>query len=495
MSTPLQPVILCGGSGTRLWPASRQHHPKQLLSLLGGETMLQATLHRLERFEPAPVLPPLLIGNEDYRFLIAEQLHAGGVDDADLLLEPVGRNTAPALTLAARLACANGADPLLLVMPADHIVGDPAAFRAAVAAGLGAAAAGGFVMFGVVPTRAETGYGYLLRGVPDAAHPGVHALDAFVEKPDAATAQAYLRDGRYLWNSGVFLMRASSWLAAIAALRPDIDRACAEALHEVARDGNFLRVGRDAFAACPSDSIDYAVMEKLHAHPGLGAAVVVLLDARWSDVGAWDALWEVADKDADGNVARGDVLLEGSKGSLVLAQSRQVTALGCNGIVVVETPDAVLVADRGSTQAVKRVVERLKAAGREEIVTHRKVFRPWGWYDSLERGPGFQVKRIGVNRGASLSLQMHHHRAEHWVIVTGTGHVTNGDRVFDLHANESTYIPIGTRHRLENLTDAPLEIIEVQTGDYLGEDDIVRFEDRYARVPPAPDPDAMASHA
>lgn len=487
MSMSLRPVILCGGSGTRLWPASRQHHPKQLLSLLGGETMLQSTLHRLDGFDGVPVQPPLVIGNEEYRFLIAEQLHAGGVDGADLLLEPVGRNTAPALTLAARIACAGGDDPLLLVMPADHIVGDPAAFRAAVAAGLGSAAAGAFVTFGVVPTRAETGYGYLRRGAPDPAHPGAHALDAFVEKPDVATAQAYLRDGGYLWNSGVFLIRASSWLAAIAALQPDIDRVCTEALRGATRDGNFLRVGRDAFTACPSDSIDYAVMEKLHANPQLGPAVVVPLDARWSDVGAWDALWEVAEKDVDDNVIRGDVLLEGSKRSLVLAQSRQVTALGCDGIVVVETPDAVLVADRRSTQGVKHVVERLKAAGREEAVAHRKVFRPWGWYDSLERGPGFQVKRIGVNPGASLSLQMHHHRAEHWVIVTGTGHVTNGDRVFDLHANESTYIPIGTRHRLENLTDDALEIIEVQTGDYLGEDDIVRFEDRYARVQPAAD--------
>lgn len=481
MATILQPVILCGGSGTRLWPASRENHPKQLLSLLGGETMLQATLHRLDGFDPAPS-PPLVIGNEEYRFLIAEQMRAGGIHGATLLLEPVGRNTAPALTLAADIAREKGDDPLLLVTPADHIIGNVQAFRDAVALGLEPAANGAFVTFGVVPTRPETGYGYLHQGRADPAHPGAFALDAFVEKPDAETAQAYLQDGSYLWNSGIFLMRASTWLSVIAALQPQMHRACGEAVRGSKRDGEFLRVDRDAFAACPSDSIDYAVMEKLHANPQLGEAVVVPLDAQWSDVGAWDALWEVADKDADKNVVRGDVLLEDSRESLVLAHSRQVTALGCEGMVIVETPDAVLVADRRRTQGVKQVVARLKAMGREEISAHRKVFRPWGWYDSLECGPGFQVKRIGVNPGASLSLQMHHHRAEHWVVVTGTGHVTNGERVFDLHANESTYIPIGTRHRLENLTEHPLEIIEVQTGDYLGEDDIVRFEDRYARV-------------
>ena len=478
----LQPVILCGGSGTRLWPASRESHPKQLLALLGGDTMLQATLRRLEGFTAATLAAPLVVSNEQYRFLAAEQMHAAGVADGRLLLEPVGRNTAPALTLAALLARADGDGPLLLVMPADHMLADAAAFRAAVACGLGAAADGGFVTFGVAPTRPETGYGYLRGGVPDAAHPGVCRLDAFVEKPDAATAAQYIAHGGYLWNSGIFLLRASAWLAALAALQPAMDHACRAALQGLKRDGDFLRVARAAFAACPADSIDYAVMEKLHAHPELGAPVVVPLDAGWSDVGAWDALWEVADKDADHNVVRGDAIVEASRESLVLAQSRQVTVLGCERVVIVETPDAVLVADRAHTQDVKKVVAKLKAAGRSEATTHRKVFRPWGWYDSLEQGPGFQVKRIGVKPGASLSLQMHHHRAEHWVIVTGTGHVTNGERVFDLHANESTYIPIGTRHRLENLTGQPLEIIEVQTGDYLGEDDIVRFEDRYARI-------------
>lgn len=481
----LQPVILCGGSGTRLWPLSRASHPKQLQALLGDATMLQATLHRLDGFAPAPA-PALVVGNEDYRFLIAEQVRACGLAGVDLLLEPVGRNTAPALTLAAHVARVHGDDPLLLVMPADHVIGDESAFRAAVAAGAGVAQAGGFVTFGVVPTRPETGYGYLRRGAPSPAHLGAFALDAFVEKPDATTVTGYLRNGGYFWNAGIFLMRASAWLGAITALRPDIANACETAARGLRRDGKFLRVERAAFAACPANSIDYAVMEKLHAQPELGRTFVVPLDAQWSDVGAWDALWDVAAKDADGNVARGDVLLEDSRDSLVLAQSRQVSALGCEDMLIVETPDAVLVAARGAAQGVKSVVARLKAAGREEVANHRKVFRPWGWYDSLERGPGFQVKRIGVNPGASLSLQMHHRRAEHWVVVSGTARVTNGDAVFDLAANQSTYIPIGTRHRLENLTDAPLEIIEVQTGDYLGEDDIVRFEDRYARVTDTP---------
>ncbi|MGH8182753.1 MAG: mannose-1-phosphate guanylyltransferase/mannose-6-phosphate isomerase [Rhodanobacteraceae bacterium] len=477
----LQPVILCGGSGTRLWPASRENHPKQLLSLLGGDSMLQATLRRLDGFEGASVLAPLVIGNEKYRFLIDEQLHVSGVGQPRLLLEPVGRNTAPALSLAAALTVADGIDPLLLAMPADHVIADEPAFRAAVAQGLAAAEAGDFVTFGVVPTRAETGYGYLRRGASKAAAPGAFVLDAFVEKPDAATAETYLASGRYLWNSGIFLVRASVWLAAVAALQPAMHSACLGAVAGSSRDGDFLRVDRNAFAASPADSIDYAVMEKLHDHPELGGATVVPLDARWSDVGSWDSLRDIAERDAMGNVTRGDVVLEDCRDSLVLAQSRLVAALGCEGVVVVETPDAVLVADQRRSQDVKKLVEALKADRREEATTPRKVFRPWGWYDSLEKGPGFQVKRIGVNPGASLSLQMHHRRAEHWVVVSGVGRVTNGDRAFDLHANESTYIPIGTRHRLENLTSEPLEIIEVQTGDYLGEDDIVRFEDRYAR--------------
>ena len=478
----LQTVILCGGAGTRLWPASREEHPKQLLSLLGGETLLQTTLRRLDGFAAADVLPPLVVGNEKYRFLIDEQLRAGGIARPTLLLEPVGRNTAPALTLAALLAHGEDEDPLLLVMPADHVIADAPAFRIAVEKGLRPAIDGAFVTFGVVPARPETGYGYLRRGASVAGTADAFVLDAFVEKPDAATAGKYLASGQYLWNSGIFLLRASVWLAAVERLQPAMYAACVDAMKNLKRDGDFLRVDREAFAASPADSIDYAVMEKLHNHLDLGGAVVVPLAARWSDVGAWDSLHEVAECDQHGNVVRGDVLLEGCRESLVLAQSRLVAAVGVEGLVIVETPDAILVADRASSQDVKKVVEKLKAGQREEATTPRKVFRPWGWYDSLERGPGFQVKRIGVNPGASLSLQMHHRRAEHWVVVHGVGHVTNGERVFDLRANESTYIPIGTRHRLENLTSDPLEIIEVQTGEYLGEDDIVRFEDRYARI-------------
>ena len=478
----LQPVILCGGSGTRLWPASREDHPKQLLALLDNDTLLQATVHRLDGFEDAEVRDPLVVGNERYRFLMEEQLRESGLHEPRLLLEPVGRNTAPALTIAASVASSEGGDPALLVMPADHAITDTSAFRAAIARGLFLATRGDFVTFGVVPARAETGYGYLRRGTEQAGIPGTYVLDGFVEKPDEATAAEYVASGKYLWNSGIFMMRASVWLKAIAVLQPDMHRACLEAASRIHRDGDFLRVDREAFTASPSDSIDYAVMEHLPEHPELGSATVVPLDARWSDVGAWDSLRDVGNRDDSGNVIRGDVLQQDCRDSLILSHSRLVATLGCENLVVVETPDAVLVADRRRSQDVKMLVEKLKAGKREEATTPRKVFRPWGWYDSLERGPGFQVKRIGVNPGASLSLQMHHRRAEHWVVVRGVGCVTNGDRVFDLLANESTYIPSGTRHRLENKTDQPLEIIEVQTGDYLGEDDIVRFEDRYSRV-------------
>lgn len=477
----LRPVVLCGGAGTRLWPASRADHPKQLLNLLGNQSLLQATLRRLDGFTAADVRGALVVGNERYRFLLDGQVRASGVSQPLLLLEPIARGTAPALTVAAAVSRSQGNDPVLLVMPADHLIADNAAFQAAVAAGLSAAEAGAFVTFGVSPTRAEIGYGYLKKG-DSTAFAGVSKLDAFVEKPDVATAKTLLAGGRHLWNSGIFLLRASRWLAAVERLQPNMCSACTASAQHAVRDGDFLRVDRAEFIASPFDSIDYAVMEKLHSHPELGPAMVVPLNAGWSDIGAWDSLREVSAMDADGNVARGDALLESCSGSLVLAASRLVVTVGVQDLVVVETADAVLVADRARAQDVKHVVARLKAGGREEATTPRKVFRPWGWYDSLERGPGFKVKRLSVNRGASLSLQMHHHRAEHWVVVTGTAHVTNGDREFDLAVNESTYIPIGTRHRLENQTDAPLEIIEVQTGDYLGEDDIVRFEDRYARV-------------
>ena len=473
----VQPVILSGGSGTRLWPASRESYPKQLLRLLGERSMLQETLLRLEGIADAPIL----VGNEEYRFLVAEQIRQLGIDRAKLLLEPAGRNTAPALTLAALLASADGADPVLLVMPADHAIAEVDRFREAVARGLSVAGGGAFVTFGVQPTRAETGYGYLRRGAAAGGSHRLPALDAFIEKPDAATAQRYLQSGEYLWNSGIFMLRASAWLRALEVLQPTMLDACLRAMERCKHDGDFVRVDRGAFIECPSDSIDYAVMEKMHAHPELGQAWIVPLDARWSDIGTWDALWEIADKDASGNVVRGNVALHETHGSLVLGQDRVVAVAGCEDLVIVDTPDALLVSGKHHAQDVRCLVAKLKEQGREEVVAHRKVYRPWGWYDSIERGANFQVKRIAVNPGASLSLQMHHHRAEHWVVVRGTGRVTRGDEVFELGVNESVFIPLGTRHRLQNMTGDPLEIIEVQCGDYLGEDDIVRFEDVYSR--------------
>jgi mannose-1-phosphate guanylyltransferase/mannose-6-phosphate isomerase len=471
----LQPVILSGGSGTRLWPASRETYPKQLLSLLGEHSMLQETLLRV----PKDANAPILVGNEEYRFIVAEQIRQLGIDHADLLLEPVGRNTAPALTLAALLAVAKGNDPVLLVMPADHSILDEQRFREAVAAGSQAAGEGAFVTFGVQPVRAETGYGYLRRG---SAIGDAFTLDEFVEKPDAITARKYLESGAYFWNSGIFMMRAAAWLHAIEVLEPDIFTACKAAMQDCRREGDFLRVDKKSFSGCPSNSIDYAVMEKLSSHPELGRAVMVPLAARWSDIGAWEAVWENAQKDADGNALRGNALVQDTRDSLVLAQERVVAVVGCRDLVVVDTPDALLVADKHATQEVRRAVAALKEKGCEEVSTPRRVYRPWGWYDSIGRGPNFQVKRIGVNPGASLSLQMHHRRAEHWVVVRGLARVTRDDEVFDLAENQSVFIPLGARHRLQNMTDHPVEIIEVQCGDYLGEDDIVRFEDVYARA-------------
>ena len=476
----LQPVILSGGSGTRLWPLSREQYPKQLLALVGNETMLQATAGRLAGF--AGRLPvasaPVVVCNEEYRFVTAEQLRSAGRGSNNIVLEPAGRNTAPALTLAA-LAVAD-TDPVMLVMPADHVIADLAGFQAAIDAGIPAALEGAIVTFGIVPDRAETGYGYIRCGADRAD--GSKAIAAFVEKPDAATAQRYLDSGDYLWNSGLFMVRASTWLKAIDSLQPAMAAACAEAWQAGARDADFVRVNKEAFVACPSDSIDYAVMEKLSAADGLGiAGCVVPMSAGWSDVGAWDALWQIADKDASGNVARGDVLFEDSRDTLVYAQDRLVACVGLEGAVIVETPDAVLVASKDKTQNVKQIVAALKASKRSQASAHRKIHRPWGWYDSIDNGSRFQVKRIVVNPGASLSLQMHHHRAEHWIVVKGTAEVTNGERSFLLAENESTYIPLGHTHRLSNPGKVPLEIIEVQSGSYLGEDDIVRFEDTYGR--------------
>ncbi|NMG67395.1 mannose-1-phosphate guanylyltransferase/mannose-6-phosphate isomerase [Azoarcus indigens] len=481
----IKSVILSGGAGTRLWPASREAYPKQLLPLTGELSMLQQTALRLSGFSPDEVdAEPLVVSNEDYRFVIAEQLRHIGVTGGRIVLEPAGRNTAPALTLAALAARAAGADPVLLVMPADHVINDLEAFQAAVSEGALQAEAGGMVTFGIVPERAETGYGYIRVGAQLDGAATARRCVGFVEKPDAETAERYLAGGEHLWNSGIFMMKASVWLAAMQKYAPDIAEACTHAFDGCKADADFLRVDKAAFEACRSDSIDYAVMEPLSTDTAAENGVVVVpMAAGWSDVGAWDALWEVSAKDDEGNCSRGDVLIEGSRNTLVHAGSRLVAALGCEDMVVVETADAVMVAHRSRTQEVKKVVARLREQGRELAQTHRKVHRPWGWYDSIDSGERFQVKRIVVAPGARLSLQMHHHRAEHWIVVRGTAEVTCGERTFLLAENESTFIPLGHTHRLANPGKVPLEIIEVQSGSYLGEDDIIRFEDTYGRAP------------
>lgn len=478
----LQPVILSGGSGTRLWPLSREQYPKQLLPLTGEHTMLQATARRLDAFAgPLPVSDqPIVVCNEEYRFITAEQMRSAGFPTRRIVLEPAGRNTAPALTLAALQASSEAADAVLLVMPADHVIRDLESFHAAIAAGIDAALEGAMVTFGIVPERAETGYGYIRTAAASAE--GVKSVLAFVEKPDLATAEAYVASGDYLWNSGLFMVRASVWLKAIAHFNPQMSEQCTAAFATAVQDADFVRVGREAFLASPSDSIDYAVMERLAGNPGLGIpACVVPMSVGWSDVGAWDALWALADKDANGNAARGDVMFEDVRNTLVHASDRLVACLGVDDLIVVETPDAVMVARRDRTQDVKKIVTRLKTEGRSQAAAHRKIHRPWGFYDSIDAGERFQVKRIVVNPGASLSLQMHHHRAEHWIVVSGTALVTKGEEKFLLSENQSTYIPLGTTHRLENPGKVALEMIEVQSGSYLGEDDIVRFEDTYGR--------------
>jgi mannose-1-phosphate guanylyltransferase/mannose-6-phosphate isomerase len=475
--TMIQPVILCGGSGTRLWPLSREHYPKQLHNLRGSHTLLEDTALRTRGLGAA--VEPVVVCNEGHRFMVAEQLERSGAKPKAILLEPLGRGTAPALTLAA-VHCVTADDPVMLVMPSDHVVLDVARFQKAVERGAALAREGYIVTFGVPATSPQTGYGYIRAGAPVKASPDSHFVDAFVEKPDAALAARYVESGNYLWNAGIFAVRASVWIDAIGSFRKEVLAACERAHRQGRRDGAFLRVEPGAFTECPSDSIDYAVMERLADHSTY-EAVVVGLDAGWSDVGAWDALWQVGEKDAEGNVMHGDVQATETRNTLVIAQHRLVTCVGLEDMVVVETPDAVMVARKDRAQAIGPMVAKLKAAGREEALAHRKVHRPWGTYDGIERGERFQVKRIVVKPGASLSLQMHHHRAEHWIVVRGTARVTRGEETFLLTENESTYIPTGTRHRLENPGKLPLEIIEVQSGSYLGEDDIVRFEDTYGR--------------
>ncbi|MCY1522206.1 Mannose-1-phosphate guanylyltransferase 1 [compost metagenome] len=466
------PVIMAGGSGSRLWPLSRQLKPKQFLSLAdAGLSMLQATVRRLEGLGAAE---PRLICNEQHRFLAAEQLRLLGMEKTNILLEPVGRNTAPAIALAALQAFAEADDPLLLVLAADHRIRDVPDFHASIRAAMPLAEDGKLVTFGIVPSHPETGYGYIEKGegIGDAGF----AVSRFVEKPNLIEAKEYLASGNYLWNSGMFMFRASRYLEELQRFRPDILAACRSALEGATRDMQFTRVDQAAFAACPEDSIDYAVMEKTED------AAMVPLDAGWSDIGSWSALWDVSAKDDQGNVFRGDVLHQRSSNTFVHADSRLVAAVGVEDLVIVETKDAVLVAHKNHVQEVKKIVDQLKGCCRNEHLSHREVYRPWGVYDSIDSGQRYQVKRITVQPGAKLSVQMHHHRAEHWIVVSGTAKVTNGDKTYLVTENQSTYIPVGQVHALENPGVIPLDLIEVQSGSYLGEDDIVRFEDKYGRA-------------
>jgi mannose-1-phosphate guanylyltransferase/mannose-6-phosphate isomerase len=485
MKLLVQPVVMAGGSGTRLWPLSRASFPKQFLVLSGTTSLFQQAVSRLAGLATPDqeALPPLVVGNEEHRFMVLDQLRDARVEPGAVLLEPAGRNTAPAMMLAAlqalqaaRAAHGPDADPVLAVTAADQTIADEAVFTAAMRRAVEQAAGGAIVILGITPDRPETGYGYIRAA---GAAPG-QTVAQFVEKPDLATAQRYLAQGGYYWNASIFVLRASAWVAALQRFRPDIAASCEAAWAARSTDSVFVRPGRAEFMAVPAESVDYAVMEKC---PGVLDIRMQELDAGWNDLGAWEAVWQVAAKDAHGNAAAGDAIIKDSRNTLVHATSRLVGAVGLDDVVVVETPDAVLVASREKSQDVKKIVAQLGAEQRGEQALHRKVHRPWGWYDSIDAGPRFQVKRIMVKPGASLSLQMHHHRAEHWVVVSGTAEVTNGDKVVMLTENQSTYIPLGQVHRLANPGKVPLEIIEVQSGSYLGEDDIVRFEDTYGRAP------------
>ena len=476
----ITPVILCGGSGTRLWPLSRAGFPKQFLVLSGTNSLFQQAIERINGIVCSEMMvgETLVVTNEEHRFLALDQLRELKSVAATLLLEPVGRNTAPALTLAALHATAHGDDPILVVTPADQTITDAAAFTAALQNSVRAAANGAIVILGITPDSPETGYGYIKREGVSGVY-GEHGVAQFAEKPDLKTAQTYLASGDYAWNSGMFVLKASTWLKALTQFRPDIAAASRQAWGGQSGDAPFVRPGKADFARIPSESIDYAVMEQC---PGSAFPIkMVPLAAGWSDLGAWDAVWQVGQQDAHGNVTVGDTLLADTRDTLVHASSRLVSTVGVNNLVIVETADAVLVADRSQSQHVKKLVLALEQQQRTELTLHRKVHRPWGWYDSIDEDRRFKVKRIQVNPKASLSLQKHHHRAEHWIVVSGTAEITCGEKVTLLTENQSIYIPLGELHRLSNPGVIPLEIIEVQSGSYLGEDDIVRFEDTYGR--------------
>ena len=463
------PVIMSGGSGTRLWPLSRKDKPKQFIALFGDNTLFQNTLTRLDGIKG--LQSPIVVCGNDHRFMVAEQLHELNVDSPDIILEPIGRNTAPALAIAALQAMASGEDSTLLVLAADHVIENIPSFHKAIAKARKQAEEGKLVTFGIVPTAPNTGYGYIQADEKNTVSP----VKAFVEKPNLDTATGYVASGDYYWNSGMFMFKPSTLIAELEKFAPQILISCREALDKGAKDLDFTRLDADTFTACPADSIDYAVMEQTDK------AVVVPLDAGWSDVGSWASLWECRQQDADNNVLQGDVMVDGVTNSYIHSEHRLVSVLGLDNVVVVETADAVMIASKDSAENIKSTVARLIKDGRTEAENHRLCYRPWGHYDSIDVGPRFQVKRITVNPGASLSLQMHHHRAEHWIVVTGTAEVTCGDKVMLLSENQSSYIPLGTKHRLHNPGKTLLEMIEVQSGNYLGEDDIVRFEDNYQR--------------
>lgn len=465
------PVILAGGFGTRLWPLSRTQYPKQFLSLLNKDsTLLQETYSRLIGL---PIEKPIVVCSEEHRFLAAEQLRLVGLETSKIILEPEGKNTAPAIALAALTALKSGSDATLLVLSADHLIANTEKFQQCIVSAMPLVEQDKLVTFGIVPTQAETGYGYIEQGEKNGN--GFEVL-RFVEKPNKETAQQYIASQKFLWNSGMFMFKASQYLAELVKFAPEIESACQQAISNTAEDGVFVRVGKEAFGVCPADSIDYAVMEKTKN------AVVVPLDVVWSDVGSWSALWEVSKQDESGNVTHGDVLIHESENNLIYSNSRLVTVIGLHDTIVVETKDAVLVANKTNVQDVKTIVDQLKKTGRQEYYNHREVMRPWGVYDSVDSGLRYQVKRITVKPGAKLSVQMHYHRAEHWIVVSGTARISNGEKTYLLTENQSTYIPSGEVHALENPGKIPLELIEVQSGSYLGEDDIVRYEDKYGRI-------------